>query len=59
MRQVVGLSHSTVVLYIGIAMGAWSSIIAIRKEILVFAFSFNLNHLSSKDIKVENMQKTG
>ena len=33
--------------YIGIA-------IAIRKDILVFTFSFNLN-LSFKDIKVENM----
>ena len=32
-------------------------IIAIHKEILVFTFSFNLN-LSSKDIKVENMQKS-
>ena len=33
---------------------AWSSIIAIHKEISVFTFSFNLN-LSFKDIKVENM----
>ena len=43
--------HSTVVLWI--AMGGP----ALHKEILVFTFSFNLN-LSSKDIKMENMQKS-
>ena len=51
------LSHITVVLCVYRDCHGWSSIIAIHKDIVVFTFSFNLN-LSSKDIKVENMQKS-